>query len=720
MKLWDKISSLIADEKSAEGQQQAAQSPQQAQQAQSSQAQPPQGGATPGDAAGETGTGGSALSPADANTVLSMLPKGQALDQFSAGQIQLLNIESVRADLGDRWSKVEHQVHLLVEATLRRMLQESDIFTQISEYEYLVIFPNLTEQKASALMYVAAAQIRQKLFGHDPAFAAIRLTATVTRVGRDLMDKAADPVGAIHEATLLGQPAQPGPDAPEEKPLTPPIAPWTDKYKIVPIEGGGMTQGRVVTDASRAGGPTPDFSGLADKSPAADQGAGSGQASTETGSEPDQPAPVAGYPVVSLAGGGKPERPLIKDPARPQTRLPDFSTVYGTPQARPDGAAGSTPAAGQASQAEEPGPQIQGYPVIPIKGSSPKETYLVPGTPRPRGRMPDFSSAQTPPAVAPQSAPAATGDARPPALAAQLDALAKAAPFTTVPIGRPADAQAASAGNSELAAGAAGGHPNAQIAPVEIDELKLLYEPIWDVRKQAVTAYRMKVTLKVEGALLGLNEFCVTYDDPKLQASLNSVILRKLVSHIQSKRGENKRAIIVAPIGRRFIDDESGLRFLLDQVSLLNDQERPLIVLEIGDVYFGSLTALTPRISMIRRACRNISVRLSLDHKGFQQVAGTGATMVAGDLLDHDWPERQALGALNSFSAAASKASLRSFIGGLTTSSMVIAAVCAGFNHLSGSAIGDGTPTPLGVYPLSTEGFYLQRQAQRVQQDQGS
>ena len=698
MKLWDKISSLIADEKGAAGHQA------------QKQPAPPASGTSQ-----EIGPGGPALSPAEANTVLKMLPKGRSLDQFSAGQIQLLNIESVRADLGDRWSKVEHQVHMLVEATLRRMLQESDIFTQIAEYEYLVIFPNLTEQKASALMYVAAAQIRQKLFGHDSAFAAIRLNATVTTVGKDLIENADNPVGAVHEATLMGQSAEPRPDAPMEQPLTPPIAPWTDKYKIVPIEGGGMTQGHMVADAMRAGSPIPDFSGRAGKTQAIDGSTVSGPPPGEDAQEPGQPVP--GYPVVALTRSGKPESQLTKEAVRPPTRLPDFSTVHATFQTRPAGGAIGPASPGAA----DPAPHIQGYPVIPITGSGSKESYLVEGAPRTPGRLPDFSTAKTPPAAASQSAPTATGGVRPPELSARLDALAtKPAPFRTVPIGRPAEAQAAGSAGSQSVIGAAAGDPGGQIAPVEIEELQLLYEPIWDVRRQAVTTYRMKITLKVEGALLGLNEFCATYDDPRLQSTLHSMILRKLVGQIQLMRGEKTRAIIVAPIGRRFIDDENGLRFLLDQLSMLSNQERPLVVLEIGDVYFGSLPTLMPRVSVIRRVCRNISVRLSLDHKDFQQVAATGATMVAGDLLDHDWPERQVLAALNTFAAAASKAQLRSFIGGLTTSSTVTAAVCAGLDHLSGSAIGEGTPTPLGVYPLSTEGFYLQRQAQRLQQDQGS
>lgn len=701
MKIWDKISSLIADEKEAAKQTaEAAEQP-------AGLTLPEMPSQAPDAAPDQPGMAGPPLSPADANTVLSMLPKGQGLDQFSAGQIQLLNIESVRADLGDRWNKFEHQVHMLVEATLRRMLSESDIFTQISDYEYLVIFPNLTEQKASALMYVAAAQIRQKLFGHDSAFAAIRLNATVTRVGRDVMDRPPDAVTSIHEATLLGPPAQPGPDKPQEQPLTPPVAPWTEKYKIVPIEGGHMSQSRLVPDAMHAGNPGLDFSTLDDQSRAG-RGAAPVQAPDGAALSAERSAP-AGYPVVSLARSDKSERRMVTDAPRPQPRLPDFASVHATRHARP-GLPGGT------AQTTAPAPagtplEIGGYPVVPITGSGTKDSFLVQGAQRTPGRVPDFSPANTGAAAAPHATGAMPGGVIvSPSLASRLDSLAsKPAPLKAIPITRPSEAPA----GSVLAAG----EQAAQIAPVEIEELQLLYEPIWDVKRQAVTAYRMNIALKVEGVMVGLSEFMVTYDDPNLRASLNAVILRKLVSQIQLMRGEKKKAIIVAPIGRRSIEDESGLRFVLDQLSLLSEQERQLVVLEISNAYFGSWPALTPRIAMIHRVCRNVAIRLSLDHKDFQQVAATGANTVTGDLSDHDWPERQTLAALNAFAASAAKASMRSAVCGLATSSTVIAAVCAGLGHLSGKAVGEGTPAPIGVYPLSTEGFYLQRQAQRLEQD---
>jgi hypothetical protein len=707
MKIWDKISSLIADEKKGTGEQ--------TPQAAAAQPQPVQPAASvhavaPEPASDQPGMAGPPLSQADANTVLSMLPKGQGLDQFSAGQIQLLNIESVRADLGDRWAKFEHQVHMLVEATLRRMLSESDIFTQISDNEYLVIFPNLTEQKASALMYVAAAQIRQKLFGQDSAFAAIRLNATVTRVGRDVMDKPPDAVTSIHEATLLGPPAQPATDKPQQQPLTSPIAPWTDKYKIVPIEGGNMTQSRLVADAMRAGNPGLDFSGVAGIAQAG--AAASAQSPDGAAPNADQAPPAPGYPVVSLASSGRSERRMVTDAPRPQTRLPDFSSVHATRHARP-GMPGTSTQAPASADAGTP-LEVGGYPVTPITGSGTKDSFLVQGTPRAAGRVPDFSTANTAAPAAPHATGAMPGGVIVPVLADRLNSLAnKSAPLKAVLITRPSDAPAGSA----VSAGSA--HEQAaQIAPVEIEELQLLYEPIWEVKLQAVTAQRMNITLKVEGALLGLNEFLVTYDDPKLRVALNSVILRKLVSQFQLMRGEKKKAIIVVPIGRRSIEDESGLRFVLDQLSLLTEQERQLVVLEISNAYFGSWPTLTPRIAMLHRVCRNVAIRLSLDHKDFQQVAATGANTVTGDLSDHDWPERQTMAALNAFAAGATKASLRSSVSGLATSSTVIAAVCAGLSHLSGKAVGEGTPVSLGVYPLSTEGFYLQRQAQRLQQEQ--
>ncbi|WP_119300111.1 hypothetical protein [Dongia deserti] len=706
MKLWDKLSSLIADEKSPKDERRDDQ-PQQAEQG-------------TGDTADETGTAGPALSPAAANAVLSMLPKGQSLDQFSAGQLQLLNIESVRADLGDRWSKVEHQVHMLVEATLRRMLTESDIFTQISDYEYLVIFPNLTEQKASALMYVAAAQIRQKLFGYDAAFAEIRLNATVTRVGRDTLDTPPDAVTAIHEATLLGKPAQAGAaETSDEQPLSSPFTPWTDKYKILPVEGGRMTRGRMVADAQRAGGPTLDLSGLADRAQATTTET-AGDAAREVGRALGKPLPPLGYPVALTTGADKTGVGLVQNPARPNRRLPDFSAVK---EAHLHHATGGTPQSPSAKVQvqNESALQIDGYPVVPIKMAKRYGSYLVEGAPRPHGRMADFSSAHEAQSASDVKSPAPIGGGGVivPALAARLDSLAgKPAQFKAVPITRPLGDQAAGSADSGYAASTAASDQGAQATPVEIEDLQLLYKPIWDVRRQAVTAYRMKVTLKVAGELLGLSEFCVTYDDPKLQATLNSVILRRLVGQIQQMRGEKKRAIIVAPINRRFIDDESGLRLVLDQLSLLSEQERQLVVLEIGDAYFGSWPTLAPRIALIHRVCRNVAIRLSLDQKDFQQVAATGANTVAGDLADHDWPERQTLSALNTFADGAAKALLRSSISGLNSSSMVIAAVCAGLGHLSGTAIGEGTPVPLGVYPLSTEGFYLQRQAQRLQQSQ--
>ncbi len=346
-----------------------------------------------------------------------MLPKGQGLDQFVAGQIQLLDIESVRTELGARWAKVEQQVHLVVEATLRHILTDQDIFTRIGDCEYLVIFPAMTEQKASALMFVAAAQIRQKLFGQDSALAAIRLNATVTRVSRDLIASADDPVAAVHDAALLlGQPAKPISDEPQDAPPMSPMALWGDQYEVVPIEGGGMTQGHIIVDPLRAGRPTPDFGAVADRPQAA--GGPSGAPPSVPAGASGKPAQVAGYPVVPLSGASQREGRLVADAARPQTRLPDFSTVHEASRARTDSAAvPSAPGQGGAHSASP----MKGYAVFPIKGGGMTTGHLVQDATRPQGRLPDFAS----PIVVPDVSQ----------MGARLETLAaKATSFESIPI----------------------------------------------------------------------------------------------------------------------------------------------------------------------------------------------------------------------------------------------------------------------------------------------
>jgi len=49
-------------------------------------------------------------------------------------------------------------------------------------------------------------------------------------------------------------------------------------------------------------------------------------------------------------------------------------------------------------------------------------------------------------------------------------------------------------------------------------------------------------------------------------------------------------------------------------------------------------------------------------------------------------------------------------VGGVNTLSLNTAAVCSGFDHLSGSAIADLVPKPRGLFPKALETVYFPSQ----------
>lgn len=471
----------------------------------------------------------------------------EAFISFAAGQVRLLDLETIRASLGPRWQRLSNQVHMVVETVLRRVIGPADLFVQVDESEYLIAFPHANEQQASAITSMAAEQIRQKLFGQNPAFKGTRVATMVQMVKISAADAASDPAGAVQAAVA----------------------------------------------AARQSSATP-----------------------------------GGAPA---AGGAAPARPAT---------------------ARPQAAAGISADSAIANSL----------------------AALSSASPAPKGQW-----------TAQKSSARAPGPAE----------------------GQPAGG---SADQRQAAAAPRAQGPAPEQVP-DISGIHLVYRPVWDPTRQAVNAGHLAVVVDVDGAQMTLSDFTAQYDSAKAIAAVNGLVLRRLVAGLQAMQATGYKNLVLFPVNRQFVETDTGLRLLLDQLQQIPEALRPLVVPEITDAYFGSWPALAPAVAVMRRACRAVCVRLSLDHKDFAAVAAAGVALVSGHLADHDWPERQSLAAMNSFAELAAKAGLKTLVGGLDTSSLVIAAMSAGVNLLAGAAIGAGEDAPPAHRALSVEGFYLSKYA---------
>jgi hypothetical protein len=85
--------------------------------------------------------------------------------QSVAGKMQMLDLESVRALVGDRWQEVAARAASIAEQVMAHRLAPTDVFAPYEESGYIMLFAELNEQQAKLKAASIAREIRERLVG---------------------------------------------------------------------------------------------------------------------------------------------------------------------------------------------------------------------------------------------------------------------------------------------------------------------------------------------------------------------------------------------------------------------------------------------------------------------------------------------------------------------------------------------------------------------------
>lgn len=108
-----------------------------------------------------------------------------ALDQqggVTAGTVQIINLDTVRLALGDRWPRLADRVSALAEMVINRRTERFDMVTRLDGPMFLIVFTRLDAAGARAKCAMIAEEIERHLVGWNPDFKAIRVTAAIARL----------------------------------------------------------------------------------------------------------------------------------------------------------------------------------------------------------------------------------------------------------------------------------------------------------------------------------------------------------------------------------------------------------------------------------------------------------------------------------------------------------------------------------------------------------
>jgi hypothetical protein len=124
----------------------------------------------------------------------------------SAGRINLIGLDEVRAALGDRWETVAARAMESAEVVLKRRLGAQDSYSRADDTSFVVCFGGLSEREASFRATMIGREIRDRLIGQgeNPDTAFVRAIAAAVR----LPAKDYGSASKLHSALLDGMDKQ--------------------------------------------------------------------------------------------------------------------------------------------------------------------------------------------------------------------------------------------------------------------------------------------------------------------------------------------------------------------------------------------------------------------------------------------------------------------------------------------------------------------------------
>ncbi len=107
-----------------------------------------------------------------------------AADALLAGNVEMLGMEAVKKEFGERWPKVRARVLLLAENVIKKTITSNDIYLLANDEQFIVMFGSSTREQATMKAKKIAKDINERLHGVGTAADLITVKSMVVEVPR--------------------------------------------------------------------------------------------------------------------------------------------------------------------------------------------------------------------------------------------------------------------------------------------------------------------------------------------------------------------------------------------------------------------------------------------------------------------------------------------------------------------------------------------------------
>jgi len=227
------------------------------------------------------------------------------------------------------------------------------------------------------------------------------------------------------------------------------------------------------------------------------------------------------------------------------------------------------------------------------------------------------------------------------------------------------------------------------------------FEPIWDVDRGMVTAFRCVLD---ESSGPSSSEII---EPTELQmARTDALTVLQAQSVLHSLINDAKPSLVMVPVHLSTLENSAFLSAYIEAIGNVTEEFRKFLVVEIlcnseKPTRFG----LRHVMGYLRNRCRAILCRTDIKENELSKYTDNGIFAV-GLSAHPDYSPGQNLLLLDGFARAAQRSGTRVYASGLYTKSLLAGAVSAGFTFVSGPQVVGDVDYPFGVRKATLDMFY--------------
>lgn len=239
--------------------------------------------------------------------------------------------------------------------------------------------------------------------------------------------------------------------------------------------------------------------------------------------------------------------------------------------------------------------------------------------------------------------------------------------------------------------------------------VQLVYRPMWDVKRDAVTTYVCVPAIPGPAGRLQAGESAIPLlTDPAVMNRLDLMVQRRVITDLRKLVANNQRVLLCLPV--HFDTLASSVR-RTEYLELCQRgiplQGLKLLVFELIGLPAGvPQSRLLDLSATLRRFGRGMLMRTTVDQTQFGPPAETGIAGAGFENTAAGIPESRQIQDMERFAAGAKKAGLIAYVHGLQSISLTTAAVGAGFDLVDGDIVTSVVNQPRAAYRFEMSNLF--------------